>query len=323
MVFVGRGKDRPFPFFQYPFSFGDSPLFVDGASLDLLFLDAHIEIIKWKKGKKKAIIFSMSEEKVPFKPLPPKYRPNKGSRFNHTIAIISGKGGVGKSLVSALLAAQLEKNGKTVALLDADVTGPSAAKAFGVEHIQAMGDEENNIYPPKTKGGMAVMSSNNLLDDITQPLVWRGPMIAGLVSQMYSDVVYGEVDYLLIDMPPGTGDVPLTVFQSIKVDGVIVVASPQDLVKDVVEKSIKMAETMEVKILGIVVNMAYAICPHCSEKLYLYGETRGEELAKELGVDFLDEIPIDSSLRWLVDKGQLEAYEGDYLSRSLKAVENL
>lgn len=262
----------------------------------------------------------MSEEKVPFKPLPPKYKPNKGSRFHHTIAVISGKGGVGKSLVSALLSQRLERSGKQVALLDADVTGPSAAKAYGVATQQVYGDEENNIYPITTKGGLKLMSSNNLLDDISQPLIWRGPMIAGLVSQMYSDVVYGYVDYLVIDMPPGTGDVPLTVFQSIKVDAVIVVASPQELVKDVVEKSIKMAETMNVKILGLVVNMAYAVCPHCEERLYLYGDVQGERLSEDFGIPFLDEIPIDPSLRYLVDKGEIEAYEGDYLSKSLEAV---
>lgn len=265
----------------------------------------------------------MSEEKVQFKPLPPKYKPNKGSKFHHTVAIISGKGGVGKSLVSAILASRLEREGKKVALLDADVTGPSAAKAFGLAKQQVYGDEENNIYPVTTPNGLKLMSSNNLLDDISQPLIWRGPMIAGLVQQMYSDVVYGEVDYLLIDMPPGTGDVPLTVFQSIKVDAVIVVASPQELVKDVVEKSVKMAETMNVKILGIVVNMAYAVCPHCEEKLYLYGNARGEDLAKELGVNFLDEVPIDPALRFLIDEGEIEAYDGEYLAKSLDAILSL
>lgn len=216
----------------------------------------------------------------------------------------------------------LAKKGHQVAVLDADVTGPSIPEAFGLNGYQAVGDE-NGIFPGKTKKGLEVISANNLLDSPTAPLVWRGPMISQLVGQLYSQVVFGKMEYLLIDMPPGTGDVPLTVFQQIPIDGVIVVSSPQDLVSLVVEKSVNMAKMMDVKVLGLVENMAYVVCPHCGDKIKVFGDKDFAGIAKSFGVPFLDEVPLDPSLTKLIDEGEIESYEGPYLENAVKVIEKM
>jgi len=242
--------------------------------------------------------------------------------FRKTIAIISGKGGVGKSLVTSLLAVGLANQGHKVAILDADVTGPSMPEAFGLNGYQAVGDE-NGIYPGKTKSGLEIISANNLLDNPTAPLVWRGPMISQLVGQLYSQVVFGEMEYLLIDMPPGTGDVPLTVFQQIPIDGVVVVSSPQDLVSLVVEKSINMAKMMDVKVLGLVENMSYVICPKCGERIKVFGDKDAAGAAKKFGLALLDELPLDPAIAKLVDEGKIESYHGPYLANTIKVIEKM
>jgi len=244
---------------------------------------------------------------------------NPETSFRKIVAVISGKGGVGKSLVSALLAVSLENAGFEVALLDADLTGPSAAKAFGLDGYKALGDE-NGILPARTPYGLEVIGANNLLDDASAPLIWRGSLLSSLVTQLYTDVSYGKRDVLIIDMPPGTGDIPLTVFQSIPIDGIIIVSSPQELVSMVVEKSINMAKMMNIPIYGLIENMAYVKCPHCEEKFNIYGKKSSEEIALEMGIPLLGELPIDPSLAKLVDAGALETYAGDYLNNAVKAI---
>ncbi len=250
-----------------------------------------------------------------------KFKPNPKSRIHHTIAVISGKGGVGKSLVTSLLAKELAAKGHSVAIMDADITGPSIPKAFGVKE-KATGDE-TGIFALRSKGGIEIISVNNLLEDETDPIVWRGPMISSLVGQLYTDVIYGEVEYLLIDMPPGTGDVPLTVFQQIPVDGAFIVTSPQDLVSLIVEKSVKMGKQMNVPLLGLITNMAYIKCPHCDEKIYLYGESKSDEIAKAYSIPSLDLIPIDPSLRVSIDNGDIEHYSKEMLPKAVEVLEKL
>lgn len=250
-----------------------------------------------------------------------KFKPNAKTHIGHTIAIISGKGGVGKSLVTSLLAKELAAKGHSVAIMDADITGPSIPKAFGVKE-KASGDE-SGIYALRSEGGIEIMSVNCLLEDETDPIVWRGPMISSLVGQLYTDVIYGEIDYLLIDMPPGTGDVPLTVFQQIPVDGAFIVTSPQDLVSLIVEKSVKMGKQMNIPLLGLITNMAYIDCPHCKEKIYLYGEPKSEEIAKDYGLSSLDMIPIDPELRLSIDKGEIEKYTKEMLPKAVKVLEKM
>jgi Mrp family chromosome partitioning ATPase len=262
------------------------------------------------------------EEHCPSRGKIEKLKLHESSSFKKTIAVISGKGGVGKSMVTSLLGASLARAGHKVAILDADVTGPSIPQAFGLKNYQCVGDE-SGIYPGKTKGGIEIMSANLLVDTPETPLVWRGPMISSLVQQLYSNVIYGEMEVLLIDMPPGTGDVPLTVFQQIPVDGVIVVASPQELVSMVVEKSVNMAKMMKINILGLVENMAYAKCPHCGEKIDVFGAGDLSKVAARYGVPLLDELPIDPSLAKLVDDGAVESYKGDALKKSVDLIEKL
>ena len=251
-----------------------------------------------------------------------KLKPHALSSFKKTIAIISGKGGVGKSMVTSLLGASLARAGHKVAILDADVTGPSIPQAFGLASYQAVGDD-NGIYPGKSEGGIAIMSANLLVDTPATPIVWRGPMISSLVQQMYSNVIYGEMEFLLIDMPPGTGDVPLTVFQQIPVDGVIVVSSPQELVSMVVEKSVNMAKMIKINILGLVENMAYATCPHCGEKIDVFGTGDLSEIATRYQIPLLDELPIDPALAKFVDEGKVESYQGQALAKSVSLLEKL
>lgn len=229
---------------------------------------------------------------------------NESSQIKKVIAVMSGKGGVGKSTVTASLAVSLQKKGYRVGILDSDITGPSIPKVFGV-HEKSIGTQLG-MYPGYSKEGIALMSINLLMDNEEMPVVWRGPVIAGVVKQFWTDVVWDELDYLLIDMPPGTGDVPLTVFQSIPVDGVVMVTTPQDLVSLIVKKSYYMTEKMEIPVLGIVENMSYMECPDCGKKLYPFGESKLEAVAEQIGVDILGRLPIRSETVALCDQGRVE-----------------
>ena len=233
---------------------------------------------------------------------------NSLSQIKKVIGIVSGKGGVGKSLVTSLLASAMQKEGYRAAVLDADVTGPSIPKAFGITE-KAKGSDQG-IFPVASAGGVEVMSVNLLLPDDTDPVVWRGPVIAGTVKQFWSDVIWGDIDYMFVDMPPGTGDVPLTVFQSLPVDGIVVVTSPQELVSMIVGKAVKMAKMMDIPILGLVENMSYAECGKCGEKIHLFGESKIEEVAAEYGVEVLGRMPIDPAIAAACDKGVVETLDG-------------
>ncbi len=232
--------------------------------------------------------------------------PKPTTKFKKIIGVVSGKGGVGKSLVSSLLAVASNKKGYKTAIMDADVLGPSIPKAFGFgERDKAQGSDEG-LYPAVTKNGIKVMSINLLLEQENMPVVWRGPVVSGVVKQFYTDVLWGENDIMFIDMPPGTGDVPLTVYQSIPIDGIIVVATPQDLVKMIVEKAVNMANMMAVPIYGIVENMSYVTCPNCNKPIYLFGQGKVEKVAKDFGLKMLASLPLDSAVTKLVDDGQIE-----------------
>lgn len=241
----------------------------------------------------------------------------EGSRVGKVIAVVSGKGGVGKSLVTGLCAVTSERLGYRTAVLDADVTGPSVPKMFGIRD-KAMGSELG-IFPVQSRGGVRVMSLNLLLDDETSPVVWRGPVISGAVKQFWTDVIWDDVDYMFIDMPPGTGDVPLTVFQSIPVDGIIIVTSPQELVSMIVEKAVNMAKMMNIPVLGLVENMSYFTCPDCGKKLHVFGESHFEETAKKFGIEALMQLPIAPEVAALVDSGSIE----DVATLDLKPLETL
>ncbi len=228
---------------------------------------------------------------------------NKYSNIKKVIGVVSGKGGVGKSLVSCLLAAQCAKAGLKVGVLDADITGPSVPKSFGI-NSRAMQDDEC-LLPSVAEGGVKVMSINLLLEDVNSPVVWRGPVISGVIEQFWSDVRWGELDYLFVDMPPGTGDVALTVFQSLPVDGIVIVSTPQDLVKMIVSKAFNMAQLMEVPVLGIIENMSYYECPDCGKRHSIFGESQIDETARELNIPVLAKLPIDPELNKLVDEGRI------------------
>jgi Mrp family chromosome partitioning ATPase len=236
----------------------------------------------------------------------------EGSKVGRVIAVVSGKGGVGKSLVTSLLAIDAQRSGKKTCILDADITGPSIPKIFGVTG-EVISDGESMI-PPQTKTGIKVMSLNLLLPNESDPVAWRGPVIAGCVKQFWTDVNWGENDVMFIDMPPGTGDVPLTVFQSLPVDGMIIVTSPQDLVSMIVGKAVRLAELMNKPILGLVENYSYFECPDCNQKHYIYGESKVDEVAKAHGIERISKLPIDPKLAALCDVGDLESYEGALLS---------
>ena len=236
---------------------------------------------------------------------------NAMSSVKRVIAVVSGKGGVGKSTVTASLAIAMARKGRKVAVLDADITGPSIPTAFGV-HQKATGDE-NGIDPALSAGGVKLMSLNLLTANETDPVVWRGPVIAGVVTQFWQDVVWGDVDYMFVDMPPGTGDVPLTVFQSLPVDGIIVVTTPQDLVSMIVTKAVNMAKMMNVPVLGLVENYSWFQCPDCGKQHTIFGESRLEQVAAELGLPVLARLPIDPALAAAVDAGKLEQVEKNYL----------
>ena len=246
---------------------------------------------------------------------------NKLSNVKKVIGVVSGKGGVGKSLVTSMLAVTMQRRGYKTAILDADITGPSIPKAFGLKTGCVEGSEFG-MLPPQTKTGIEVMSVNLLVDDETKPVVWRGPVIAGTVKQFWSEVVWNEVDYMFVDMPPGTGDVPLTVFQSLPLDGIVIVTSPQSLVSMIVEKAVNMAKLMDVKVLGLVENYSYIVCPDCGRVIRPYGESNIEKLAEAYDTKVLAQLPIDPELASLCDKGVIELFEGDYLERAADMLEN-
>ncbi|MGN0656287.1 MAG: P-loop NTPase [Ruminiclostridium sp.] len=229
---------------------------------------------------------------------------NQLSDVKKVIAVVSGKGGVGKSLVTSLMASASAKMGYKTAILDADVTGPSVPKVFGIKE-KATGTNES-IYPVKTKSGIEIMSVNLLLENDTDPVVWRGPVIAGVIKQFWTDVVWNDVDYMFVDMPPGTGDVPLTVFQSLPVSGIIVVTSPQELVSMIVEKAVKMADMMNVPVIGLVENMSYFKCDSCGKEHYIFGESHIEETAKKFGIENIARLPINPEFAAKADKGEIE-----------------
>ncbi|MBP5224818.1 MAG: Mrp/NBP35 family ATP-binding protein [Lachnospiraceae bacterium] len=229
---------------------------------------------------------------------------NELSNIHKIIGVVSGKGGVGKSLVTSLLASAMQKAGKKVGILDADITGPSIPRSFGIRE-QVVSDG-NYLYPAKSESGIEVISMNLLLPNKTDPVVWRGPVIAGAVKQFYTDVAWGEVDYLFVDMPPGTGDVPLTVFQSLPVDGIIIVTSPQELVSMIVEKAVRMAAMMSIPVLGIVENMSYFECPDCGKRHAIFGESHIEALAEPFGINAVAKLPIDPKIADACDNGKVE-----------------
>lgn len=234
------------------------------------------------------------------------------SNIKKVIAVVSGKGGVGKSLVTSLLAVNMNRAGKHSAILDADITGPSIPKLFGI-HEKALGNEDG-ILPRKSKTGIDIMSINLLLENDTDPVVWRGPVIAGTVKQFYTDVIWRDVDFMFVDMPPGTGDVPLTVFQSLPIAGIVVVTSPQDLVSMIVEKAVNMARMMNIPVLGIVENMSYYECPHCGERSEIFGRSHIDETAHRFNIPAAARLPINPKLAAASDAGLIEIYEGDWLN---------
>lgn len=239
-------------------------------------------------------------------------KPHEQSDIRKVIGVVSGKGGVGKSMVTSLLSVLANRAGLKTAILDADVTGPSIPRSFGL-HGQATADEVG-IYPLFTKTGIRVMSVNLLLPNETDPVVWRGPVIAGCVKQFWTDVIWGPTDVMFIDMPPGTGDVPLTVFQSVPLDGILIVTSPQELVSMVVEKAVNMAKLMNIPVLGLVENFSYFVCPDCGGKHEIFGASHAEETAKRLGIPAVARMPIDPKLAAACDAGTVELFEGDWLN---------
>lgn len=237
---------------------------------------------------------------------------NQFSDIKKVIGVVSGKGGVGKSMVTASLARMMRKKGYKVGILDADITGPSIPKMYGV-HEKALGDE-SGIFPREAADGTKIMSINLLLENESDPVIWRGPVIANVVTQFWTDVMWGELDYLFVDMPPGTGDVPLTVFQSLPVDGVVIVSSPQDLVKMIVKKAYGMARQMNIPVLGIVENYSYLVCPDCGKKISVFGESHVEEIAAELDIPVLGKMPIDAALAEAVEMEKFAEVDNTYLS---------
>ena len=240
---------------------------------------------------------------------------NPKSTVKKVIAVVSGKGGVGKSTVTSMLAVAMARKGKRVGVLDADITGPSAPTAFGVSECQGANDD--GLYPALTRGGIQVMSINLLLDNPGDPVVWRGPVIAGAVKQFWTDVIWEDVDYLFVDMPPGTGDVPLTAFQSLPIEGIVIVTSPQDLVKMIVKKAFNMAEMMKIPVLGIVENYSYVKCPDCGKEIKVFGESHIDEIAAELKVPVLGKMPIDMDYATKADGGFFAAIDNQYITDAL------
>lgn len=244
---------------------------------------------------------------------------NPKANVKKVIAVVSGKGGVGKSTVTSMLAVAMARKGKRVGVLDADITGPSAPTAFGVTECQGANDD--GLYPALTRGGIQVMSINLLLDNPGDPVVWRGPVIAGAVKQFWTDVIWEDVDYLFVDMPPGTGDVPLTVFQSLPVDGIVIVTSPQDLVSMIVTKAVRMAEMMHIPVLGFVENYSYLECPDCGRKIKVFGEGHLDEVAQNLGLPVLARLPIDPKVAEAYDNGLMESINTDLVNPVIDTIE--
>ncbi|MBO5852653.1 MAG: Mrp/NBP35 family ATP-binding protein [Clostridia bacterium] len=250
----------------------------------------------------------------------PKKAPlNQGSKVKKVIAVVSGKGGVGKSLTTSMLAVLMQRKGYKTAVLDADITGPSIPKMFGI-HGRAEADQ-NGVIPASTMTGIKLMSVNLLLQNEDDPVVWRGPVIASAVTQFWSEVNWGEIDYMFVDMPPGTGDVPLTVFQQLSVDGIVIVTSPQDLVSLIVKKAYNMASMMDIPVIGIVENMSYVCCPDCGAEFRIFGEGKTETVADELGVELLAQIPIDVRLAEAADSGKFEYFSAEYMNNAADFIE--
>ena len=246
--------------------------------------------------------------------------PHPATNVKHIIGVVSGKGGVGKSLVTTMLAVLMQRRGYRVGILDADITGPSIPKAFGLN--KPVEGDQDGMVPPATTTGIEIMSVNLLLDDETRPVVWRGPVIAGTVKQFWSQTVWADLDYLFVDCPPGTGDVPLTVFQSIPLDGIVIVSSPQELVSMIVKKAANMADMMDIPVLGLVENMSYVLCPECGKKINVFGESHIAEIANQFGYELLAQIPMDAKLAALVDKGWIEMMQNDYLDKAADKIED-
>ena len=246
-------------------------------------------------------------------------RPNEMSHIKKVIAIVSGKGGVGKSSVTSMLAVSMRRLGYRVAILDADITGPSIPKAFGITEKAAGSDI--GIFPIISKTGIRLMSINLLLENDTDPVIWRGPILGGTVKQFWTDVIWGDIDYMFIDMPPGTGDVPLTVFQSLSVDGIIIVTSPQELVSMIVSKAVKMAEMMHIPVLGVVENMAYFKCPDNDKEYKIFGESHLEEIAEKHHMPILAKVPIDPRISAVCDRGIVELFDGNWFESAVKTLE--
>ena len=249
----------------------------------------------------------------------PKESANAMSSIGRVIGIVSGKGGVGKSLVTGMLASAVQKSGRQAAILDADITGPSIPKLFGVTE-PAQGNEEGMLFPADSKSGVRLMSINLLLEDTSDPVVWHGPVIAGVVKQFWTDVVWGNVDYMFVDMPPGTGDVPLTVFQSLPVDAILVVTTPQSLVSMVVKKAVNMASMMDIPILGVVENMSYFNCPDCGKKHSIFGDSHVGDVAGKHGLPLLARLPIDPSVAAACDEGRIQDAQSEELQLAINAV---
>ena len=246
-------------------------------------------------------------------------KPHELTHIKKIIGVVSGKGGVGKSLITSILAVMMNNKGYKTAIMDADITGPSIPKAFGIiDHPKQDGDA---FLPVKSKTGISVMSVNLLLDNPADPVIWRGPVIAGAVKQFWTEVIWGDIDYMFIDMPPGTGDVALTVFQSIPIDGIVIVTSPQQLVSMIVEKAVNMAKAMGIPILGLVENMSYVKCPDCDKEIKIFGESHLDEVAKKFGVTVTDRLPMAPVIATACDQGMAEFLEGKYLPENIKAIE--
>ncbi len=245
---------------------------------------------------------------------------NQFSDVKKVFSVVSGKGGVGKSLVTALTAVALRRKGYEVGIMDADITGPSVPKMFGMEGTRPEGSDMG-LFPVTTRSGIKLMSINLLLEQSDAPVIWRGPLIAGTVKQFWTDVVWGDLDFLLIDMPPGTGDVPLTVFQSIPLSGIVIVTSPQDLVSLIVKKAYNMAKSMNIPVAGIVENMSYAVCPKCGEPFNIFGESKAEKVALDLDIPLLGKVPVDPELAALCDAGEIEKFGKEYLAGAAEALE--
>ena len=246
---------------------------------------------------------------------------NAYSNIKHVIGVVSGKGGVGKSFVTSSLAVQMAKAGYKVGILDADITGPSIPKMFGA-HGQLVGDEKG-MYPYETKEGIKIVSINLLMEDEEAPVVWRGPVIAGAVKQFWNEAVWGDVDYLFVDMPPGTGDVPLTVFQSLPVDGIVIVTSPQELVQMIVKKAFHMVNMMHIPVLGLVENFSYLKCPDCGKKIALFGESNIDEVAAKEGTRVLGKLPLDPAYAKAADAGAFYEMENPYLDAAVDALKTI